>query len=100
MCSYDSKARKNTLELFDIEAANLVRNPSSASSEAISQFQQVLLNVTDAHAFKMRYCKEKFLYDIAMVEVIMESPTVIKYIQTQRVSITDKLANFGKHLCN
>ena len=88
-------ARKNSLALFDIEAANFVRNPRSASNEAVSQFQQVLLNETDAYSFKMRYCKEKFLFDIAMVEVIMESPTVIKYIQTQRVSITDKLANFG-----
>ena len=100
LCSYDPKARKNTLDMFDIEAAKLVKNPSSASSEAISQFQQVLLNVTDAHSFEMRFCKEKFQFDIAMVEVIMESPTVIKYIQTLRVSITDKLANFGKHLCN
>ena len=83
-----------------IEAAKLVKNPSSASSEAISQFQQFLLNVTDAHSFKMRFCKERFQSDIAMVEVIMESPTVIKYIQTLRVSITDKLANFGKHSCN
>ena len=100
LCSYDPKARKNTLDLFDIEAVRLVKNPSSASSEAISQFQQVLLNVPDVHGFKMRYCKEKFMFDIAMVEVIMDSPTVIKYIQTLRVSITDKLANFGKHLCN
>ena len=95
MCSYDPKARKNTLDLFDIEAANLVRNPHSASNDAVSQFQQVLLNETDAHSFKMRYCKEKFLFDIAMVEVIMESPTVIKYIQRYKATSTDKLANFG-----
>ena len=100
MCSYDPKARKNTLALFDIEAANFVRNPSSLSSEALSQFQLILLYVTDADSFNRRFCKEKFQFDIAMVEVIMDSPTVIKYIQTLRVSITDKLANFGKHLCN
>ena len=99
LCSYDPKARTNTIGLFDIEAVNLVKNASLVSNEAILQFQQVLLNVTDAHSFEMRFCKETFQFDIAMVEVIMESPTVIKYIQTLRVSITDKLANFGKHLC-
>ena len=97
-CSYDPKARKNTIDLFDIEASKLVKNPSFASSEAILQYQQVLLNITDTNSFKSRYCKEKFLFDIAVVEVIMDSPTVIKYIQHQRVTITDKLANFGKKL--
>ena len=97
-CSYDPKARKNTIDLFDIEASKLVKNPSFASSEAISQFQQILLNITDPDSFKLRYCKEKFNFDIAMVEVIVDSPTVIKYIQHQRVTITDKLANFGKNI--
>ena len=36
--------------------------------------------------------------DIAIVEVVMDSPTVIKYIQTYKASITDKLANFGNDL--
>ena len=68
LCSYDPQARKNTLDLFGIEAAKLVKNPNSASSEAISQFQQIVLNITDAHSFEMRFCKEKFQFDIAMVE--------------------------------
>ena len=33
--------------------------------------------------------------DIAVVEVVMDSPTVIKYIQTYKASATDKMANFG-----
>ena len=99
-CSYDPKARKNTIDLFDIEASKLVRNPIFASSEAISQFQQVLLNVSEADSFKSRYCKEKFLFDIAMVDVIVDSPTVIKYNKHQRVTITDKLANLGKKSIN
>ena len=98
LCSYEHDAKKHTIDLFDIEASKLVKNPSFASSEAILQYQQVLLNITDTNSFKSRYCKEKFLFDIAMVEVIMDSPTVIKYIQHQRVTITDKLANFGKKL--
>ena len=98
LCSYDAKATKNTVDLFDIEASKLIKNRNFASSEAISQFQQVLLNLTDAGAFESRYCKDKFRFDIAMVEVIMDSPTVIKYNKHHRVTITDKLANFGKDI--
>ena len=51
----------------------------------------------DRKAFSNYYCKEKLRNDIAMVEVVMESPTVIRYIQNYKASTTDKLANFGKN---
>ena len=95
-CSDDPKARKNRRDVFDIEASNLVRNPSFASSKALSQFQQVLLNFTEAE-FNSKYCEDKFRFDIAIVEIIVDSPTVIKYNKHHRVTITDKLANFGNN---
>ena len=84
------------MDLFEIEASKYIRNFTYSAKEAIEQFQQVLLNSTNTKSFKFAQCKAKFQYDIAMVEVIMDSPTVIKYIQAHRVTVTDKLANFGK----
>ena len=43
-------------------------------------------------------CTEKVMADIAVVHVIVNNPTVLRLIQTNRVSFTDKLANFGKYI--
>ena len=44
------------------------------------------------------YCKEKVSSDIAVVEIIINSPTVLRLVQSVKVSFVEKLANFGKCL--
>ena len=46
----------------------------------------------------LQICKEKLKKDVAVVHIVVNNPTVLKLIQTNRVSFTDKLANFGKFL--
>ena len=44
------------------------------------------------------FCVKKVSADIAVVEVIINSPTVLRLIQSVKVSFVEKLANFGKLL--
>ena len=74
----------------------LVKYIRSSVKSSIKTFQEALVQSNDTNAFLYRYCVEKLQYDIAIVEVIMDSPTVMKYIQKLKVTLTDKLANFGE----
>ena len=59
--------------------------------------QDALMNpnkTTDLEEF----CTKKVTADIAVVEVIINSPTVLRLIQSVKVSFVEKLANFGKVL--
>ena len=47
---------------------------------------------------KFDQCKTRVLKDIAVINIVVNNPTVMKYIQTNRVSLSDKVANFGKIL--
>ena len=42
------------------------------------------------------YCKGKLSMDIGVVHVVVNSPTVLRLVQSIRVSFADKLANIGK----
>ena len=42
------------------------------------------------------YCNKKVASDIAVIEVIINSPTVLRLVQSLKVSFVEKLANFGK----
>ena len=95
ICSYDPKDTKNILSQFDIQIFEHLFNTSYAGRDGIIRFQEALLDAEDTKSFKDYYCKQKLMHDIAVVEVVMDSPTVIKYIQTYKASVTDKLANFG-----
>ena len=97
ICSYDPNDTKNILNLFDIETFEYLFNTSYAGKDGITRFQEALTGPEDRKSFLYYYCKEKLINDIAMVEVVMESPTVIRYIQNYKASTTDKLANFGKN---
>ena len=98
ICSYDPNDTEVQLDLFDIELSSYIRSSTYSARSEIIRFQEALIDSKDTNSFMFRYCKEKIMYDIAMVEVIMDSPTVIKYIQTYKATITDKLANFGKNI--
>ena len=95
LCSYDPNDNDIQLDLFDIEASAYIRSSSYSARSEIVRFQEALAESDNTTSFLFRYCKEKFQYDIAMVEVLMDSPTAIKYIQRVRVTTTDKLANLG-----
>ena len=46
---------------------------------------------------KFDQCKTRVLKDIAVINIVVNNPTVLKLIQTNRVSFSDKVANFGMH---
>ena len=96
ICSYNSTDTENILDLFQIKTYEYLFNTTYAGKGGILRFQEALRNAKNSTAFLYEYCKEKLTYDIAMVEVVMDSPTVIKYIQNYKASATDKMANFGK----
>ena len=72
-------------------------NSTDEEDSATTHFQKVLVGANNTKSFMHEYCKKKILNDIAIVELVMESPTLIKYIQTYKASLTDRLANFGMH---
>ena len=96
VCSYDPKDTENILDLFQIQTFEYLFNTSYAGRDGIIRFQEALTEAEDRKSFLYYYCEQKLIYDIAMVEVVMDSPTVIKYIQNYKASTTDKMANFGK----
>ena len=98
ICSYDPDDTEIQLDLFDIEASYYIRNSTYTARSEIIRFQETLIKSCNKDAFMSRYCEEKFKYDIAIVEVIMDSPTAIKYIQALKVTVTDKLASFGRSI--
>ena len=82
------------LDLFENKLVEYIRHHKSS---AIKRFQEALVNSSSPCMFLYRYCREKLQYDIAIIEVIMDSPTVMKFIQNLKVTLTDKLANFGEY---
>ena len=62
-------------------------------------FQDALLNPNQTTK-QEKFCIEKVNMDIAVVKVIINSPTVLKLVQNVRVRFVEKLANFGKLLQN
>ena len=44
----------------------------------------------------IRDCKAKVKFDIAVVEVIINAPSIVRMIKTLKVTVMDKLANFGR----
>ena len=95
ICTYDPRDYENQLDLLDIETSIYLRNASDATS-GIMRFKEALAGIKDSESFKIEHCIKRLMYDVAMVEVVMESPTVTKYIQREKDSITDKIGNFGK----
>ena len=45
---------------------------------------------------KLNQCSRRVMNDMAVINVIINNPTVLKLIQTNRVSLSDKVANFGR----
>ena len=87
------------LDTFELETASYIRNLTThAEDTKVFRFQEALLESDDMNSLRLEYCKQKLTFDIAMVEVIMDSPTFIKYIQTIKATTADKLANFGRFL--
>ena len=98
ICSYDPKDTKNVLDMFEIEAFEYLFNTTYAGKNGIVRFQEALVDASDKKDFIDDYCKKKLMKDVAIVEVVMDSPTVIKYIQTKRVSWTDQISSVGTNL--
>ena len=101
MCLYNSNdtENENELDLFGIKTADYLMNTFHSGRSGIIKFQEALLNSDNTTTFLEDYCEKKLKNDIAIVEVVMDSPTVIKYIQRYKATSTDKLANFGMKIC-
>ena len=97
ICSHNSKNTEieNELDLFGIETADYLKDNFYSRRSSIIGVQEALLNSENTTMFLYNYCKTKLKNDIAIVEVVMDSPTVIKYTQRYKATQTDKLANFG-----
>ena len=98
ICAYDPEDTTNILDLFEIKTFEYLFNSTEAGKNGVFHFQKALVGANDTNSFMYEYCKEKLMNDIAIVEVVMESPTVMKYIQGYKASSTDKMANFGMSL--
>ena len=99
ICTYDPNDYENELDLFEIETSTYVRNAATKDTNetnGIMRFKEALAETKDSESFKLEHCTKRLMYDIAMVEVVMDSPTVIKYIQGRKASITDKIGSLGK----
>ena len=97
ICSYDPRNTGKVLDTFEIRIFQYLFNTTYAGKLEALHLQEALVGANDTKSFMLKYCKKKLLNDVAIVEVIMDSPTAIKYIQTYKASLTDKLANFGKY---
>ena len=93
ICSYNPDHTQIYLDLFEMEIFKYISNSAQSS---IKRFQEALVYSNDTKTYFYRFCVEKLKYDIAIVDVIMDSPTAMKFIQTLKVTLTDKLANFGE----
>ena len=100
ICSYDPKDTKNILDLFEIKTFEYLFNTTYAEKNGVIRFQESLVGAKDTKSFMDQYCKEKLMKDIAIIEIVMESPTAMKYIQSFKASFTDKMASFGMCLLN
>ena len=98
ICAYDPEKTTNILDLFEIETFQYLFNATDAGKKGVVHVQETLVDANDTKSFMYEYCKEKLMNDIAIVEVFMESPTAMKYIQNYKASTTDKMANFGMSL--
>ena len=96
ICDYDPRDTDQELDLFERETFEFLFNTTYSGRSGVVRFQEALLKSEDTKSFAKMYCEKKLKSDIAMVEVVMDSPTFIKYIQTHKATTTDKLANFGK----
>ena len=96
ICDYDPRDTDQELDLFERETFEFLFNTTYSGRSGVVRFQEALLKSEDTKSFAKMYCEKKLKSDIAMVEVVMDSPTFIKYIQTHKATTTDKLANFGE----
>ena len=98
ICAYDPNDTRNILSLFDVQAFEYLFNTTYNGRDGIIRFQEAELGAKNRSSLLNHYCREKLMHDVAIIEVVMDSPTMIKYIQNHKASMTDKLANFGKRL--
>ena len=83
ICTYDPNDYENELDLFEIETSTYVRNSSDAT-DGIMRFKEALAEMKDSESFKLEHCAKRLMYDIAMVEVVMDSMVVKDHSCHQR----------------
>lgn len=96
ICNYDPNDDHNDLSAFEIKTASYIRNSSYSKNQGVIRFIQALAGKRNSTSFMLEYCTKRVRYDIAIVNVVMESPTVIKYRQVFAASYKDKIGIFGE----
>ena len=69
------------------------------TNELIRLIQDASMNPNESLT-QIEYCKGKVTMDIAIVNVVVNSPSVLTLVQNVRVTFSDMLANFGEYLLN
>ena len=90
ICSFEHNISNSALTPFEAEVLKHIQN---SANEAIAKYQDALMPSQDRN---YHYCRDKLKYDIAIVDIVMDSPTALKYVQDVKVHFTDIVANFGK----
>ena len=77
-------------------AGNQISWFQSTNSDRINRMVQDALHNPNKTTGAVEYCEKKVSSDISVVEVIINAPTVLRLVQSVKVSFVEKLANFGK----
>ena len=96
ICDRQPHLHKYDMSLFDVTLERYIMNDTRSRGDGIKRFQEAIMKAKNSSALDIEYWKQKMRYDIAIVNVVINTPTVVKFVQNKRVTIADQLANFGK----
>ena len=68
----------------------------TTNTDRIIRTAQDAITITNKTMSQTDFCIKKVIADIAVVEVVINSPTVLRLIQGVKVSFVEKMANFGE----
>ena len=102
---YDPKAqdRQNSIrdfdEMLESHVAGFPQSPPKWGKiypiTRLERIAQNLMQFKNRSMFNTETCKKRIMNDIAVVNIVVNNPTVLRFIQTNRVSLSDKIASFG-----
>ena len=97
ICNPQSDFHEYDLDLVDIAIQrHITSGTTNAADSMLRRFQEATVQSKNTSTFAQSYCKQKMMYDVAVVDVVINTPTVLRYVQNRRVTVADKLANFGR----
>ena len=99
----DQRMKKGVKDLEESLKNHVFGNPQSPpkwdKSYPINKLIQTLQDAIrhpNETTSKYDTCVKRLMNDVAVIHIVVNNPTVLKLIQTNRVTFSDKVANFGK----